>query len=109
MTEVEINAGICGFTTNVRSENKGSYKAVVHIESECPNWRKFNELMGGEEIDVMKELFNNKQSNTTNSQVIDLALKTIPHVSCPVVSGVLKALKVSTGLALAKNATIIFK
>ena len=46
MTEVEIFAGICGFTTNVSSENKESYKAVVHLESECPNWREFNELTG---------------------------------------------------------------
>jgi hypothetical protein len=109
MTEVEIFAGICGFTTNVVSEDKGGYKAVFHLESECPNWRKFNEAMGGKEINVMAELFKNRQTNAVNSQVIDLALKTIPHVSCPVISGVLKALEVSTGLALAKDTTISFK
>jgi len=33
----------------------------------------------------------------------------IPHVSCPVISGILKALEVSVGLALPKDAMISFK
>lgn len=28
LTQIEISAGICGFTTVVRSEDKGGYKAV---------------------------------------------------------------------------------
>lgn len=109
MTEVEIFAGICGFTTNVRSENKRGHKAVVHLESECPNWRKFNELVGDKEIDVMAEVLKGRNRNPVNAPVIDPALKVIPHLSCPVISGLFKALEVSAGMALAKDATIRFK
>ena len=109
MTEVEIFAGICGFTTVVCGEDKGGYKAVINLESECPNWKKFHEILGGKEINVMAELFRDRKTGTLKSQVLDVALKTIPHVSCPVISGVLKAMEVSTGLALPKGATITFR
>jgi hypothetical protein len=109
VTEVKIFAGICGFTTIVTSEDRGGYNAVITIKSECPNWTKVNETLEGKEINVMTELFKDKKTGTVNSQVIQTALNKIPHVSCPVISGVLKAMEVSVGLALPKNATITFK
>lgn len=108
MIKVEIFAGICGFTTLVCSEDKGGYKAEFQLESDCPNWNSFNEVLGGEEINVMTELFKDRETGTLNSRVMELALKTIPHVSCPVISGLLKALEVSVGLALPKDTTITF-
>jgi hypothetical protein len=109
MTEVKITAGVCGFTTVVRSEDKGGYKAAFQLESDCPNWNSVDEILGGEEINVMTELFKDRQTGTVNSRILDLALKTIPHVSCPVISGLLKALEVSVGLALPRGAAIEFK
>lgn len=109
MTKVKIFAGICGFTTLVQGEDKGGYKAVIEIESECPNWKRVNEVLGGKEINVMGELFKDKKNGTLNSKVFEVALGTIPHVSCPVISGVLKNLEVSVGLALPKDATITFE
>ncbi|MCG8689303.1 MAG: hypothetical protein MI892_30805, partial [Desulfobacterales bacterium] len=58
---------------------------------------------------VMTELFKDKATGELNSRVLDVSFKTIPHVSCPVISGVLKSLEVCTGLALPKDATITFK
>jgi len=109
MVNVEIFAGICGFSTNVYAEDKTGYKAVFRLESECPNWKKVDEILGGKELNIMTELFKDKKTGTLNSQVLEVSLKTIPHVSCPVISGVLKALEVSVGLALPKDATITFK
>ena len=109
MVTVEIKSGICGFTTTVRAEDKGEYKAVFHLESECPNWRKVDDSLGGEVLDVMGELFKNRETGTLDSRVLEVSLKTIPHVSCPVISGILKALEVSVGLALPKDAAIQFK
>ena len=109
MTEVKVFAGICGFTTIVTSEDKGNYNAFITIKSECPNWTKVHETLGGKEIDVMAELFKDKKTGIVNSQVIQTALGKIPHVSCPVISGVLKAMEVSVGLALPKDATITFE
>ncbi len=109
MTEVKIFAGICGFTTMVRVEDRGEYKAMLHLESQCPNWGRVNKILGGEEINVMTELFKDKKTGTLNSRVLTVSLNTIPHVSCPVISGVLKALEVGVGLALPKDATITFE
>jgi hypothetical protein len=109
MATVEIKSGICGFTTVARVEDKGGYNAVFHLESECPNWKKVDGILGGKELSVMDELFKNKETGNLDSQVLDVSLKTIPHVSCPVISGLLKALEVSVGLALPKDATIQFK
>ena len=109
MTTMKIFAGICGFTTVVQGDDKGGYKAMIHIDSECPNWKKVNEVLGEKEINVMAELFKDKKTGTVNSQILDLSLKTIPHVSCPVISGVLKTLEVSVGLALPKDATLTFE
>jgi hypothetical protein len=79
------------------------------LESQCPNWKKVDEILGGKALDVMGELFKNRSTGNLDSQVLEVSLKTIPHVSCPVVSGLLKALEVSVGLALPKDATIQFK
>ena len=109
MINVEISAGICGFVTMVYAEDKTGYKASFRLESECPNWQKVDEILGGKELNMMTELFKDKKTGVLNSQVIDVSLKTIPHVSCPVISGILKALEVSVCLALPKDAAITFK
>ena len=109
MIKVKIYAGICGFTTFVNAEDNGNYNASFKLESECPNWEKVNDLLGGKDLNMMTELFKDKKTGVLNSEVLDISLKTIPHVSCPVISGILKALEVSVGLALPKNASISFK
>jgi len=109
VTELTVFAGICGFTTTVVVEDRGDYQAELNIESECPNWKKVNEILGGKVLNVMGELFKDRETGTLQSQVLDVSLKTIPHVSCPVISGVLKGLEVGVGLALPKDATITFK
>lgn len=109
MSKVEVTAGICGFTTIVHAEDRGSYTACFRLESDCPNWKKVNDVLGGEELNMMTELFKDRATGAVNSRVIDTSLKMIPHVSCPVISGILKALEVSVGLALPKDAAIQFK
>ncbi len=109
MTIVEINSGICGFITTVTAESPAAYTANFHLETDCPNWKKVGEILGGEPLNMMTELFKDKASGKLNSRVLDVSLSTIPHVSCPVISGLLKALEVSSGLALPKDAQIKFR
>ena len=111
MVNVEIRSGICGFVTIVHAEaeEESIYTASFRLESDCPNWQKVDEILGGEKINVMTELFKDKETKTLHSQILDVTLKTIPHVSCPVISGIFKALEVCIGLALPKDAVIIFK
>lgn len=108
MTKINIFAGICGFSTQVTSTDQGNYKAKLSIISECQNWTKVNAIFAEKEFNVMTELFKDRKTGTVDSEVINISLATIPHVSCPVISGVLKALEVSVGLALPKDATITF-
>jgi len=109
MTEVIIFAGVCGFTTRVTGKGKGGYIAELNIDSECSNWKEVNEILGGKDLNVMTELFRNRGLGNLDSQVLKVSFKTIPHVSCPVISGVLKTLEVSVGLALPEDASITFK
>ncbi len=109
MTIVDITAGICGFTTTVTAESHAAYTANFHLETDCPNWKKVEDILGGESLNMMTELFKDKASGKLNSRVLDVSLSTIPHVSCPVISGLLKALEVSSGLALPKDAQIKFR
>ncbi len=109
MVNVEVFGGICGFTTQIQAKDETGYKASFRLNSQCPNWKQVDEILGGKELNMMTELFKDKKTGTLHSQVIEISLKTIPHVSCPVISGILKALEVSAGLALPKDATITFK
>jgi hypothetical protein len=108
MVKVEIKGGICGFTTRVHAEDKTGYQAAFRMETDCPNWQKVDAILGGKPLNMMTELFKDKKTGTLHSQVLDISLKTIPHVSCPVISGLLKALEVSVGLALPRDARIRF-
>ena len=109
MVNVEISGGICGFTTRVHAEDHTGYMASFRLDSDCPNWKKVDDILGGKVLNMMTELFEDKKTGTLNSQVLSVSFKTIPHVSCPVISGILKALEVSAGLALPKDAAITFK
>ena len=108
MVKVDISGGICGFSTIVTAKKEQGYEASFQLETECPNWQRVNAQLGGRPLDMMAELFKDRDTGEVHSQVIDTALRTIPHVSCPVMSGILKALEVSVGLALPQDAAIRF-
>ncbi len=108
MVKVQITAGVCGLSTVVMADKGEGYEASFQLDSQCPHWKKVDELLGGTPLNMLVELFGDKKTGEVHSQVIDTALKTIPHISCPVIAGVLKALEVSAGLALPQDATIRF-
>ena len=103
MVEVEVKSGICGFTTVIKADGKTGYKATCQIETDCPNHKKVAKVLEEEELNVMNELFKRDQS-----QVLAACHGNIPHVSCPVPAGILKALEVSVKLALPADASITF-
>lgn len=104
MTVLEVNAGVCGFTTIITAEAGEKYTAKCTLETGCPNLKKVNEVLSADSLDVMTELFSKGQS-----KVIATCSQTLPHVSCPVPAAILKALEVSAGLALEANPTFEFK
>lgn len=103
MTKVEVFSGICGFTTRIEVEDQQDYMATCKMEGECPNCSKVAAILAEETINVMDELFRKGQS-----KVIAACEANLPHVSCPVPAGILKALEVGVNLALPKDANIKF-
>jgi len=103
MTEVEVFAGICGFKTRIRVEDRKKYNAAVTIESDCPNHKKVAAILKAANINMMDELFRKGKS-----QVLNACQGIVPHLSCPVPAAVLKALEVGVGLALPADATVTF-
>ena len=103
MTKVEVFSGICGFTTRIEVEETEKYVAILRMEGECPNCSKVAAILAEGPLNVMNELFRKGQS-----KVIETCRANLPHISCPVPAGILKALEVSTKLALPADASIKF-
>lgn len=103
MTKVEVFSGICGFTTHIEVEDLTEYMASCKMEGECPNCSKVAAILAEEPISVMDELFRKGKS-----KVIAACQANLPHVSCPVPAGILKALEVGVKLALPADASIKF-
>jgi hypothetical protein len=97
---VTVNAGICGFTTEIQTASADMQTVQIIYQSECPHVNKAKEELTS--VDAFKELFL-KPHETTVYQVLS---KYLPHVTCPLYSGFLKAIEVAAGMALPKDATI---
>jgi len=102
MAQVEIDAGICGFSTSVQAESQSKYQCKLNIESQCKHVQKLAEKL--DEVNAMDELFKKGKSH-----VLAAAQETLPHLTCPVPIGILRAVEASTGLALPKDVTVKFK
>lgn len=100
MVEAVILAGACGFRATVQVESKARYRVAVRVESDCPHVLAFAGEF--EELDAMKELFKGE------SQIAAAVAHHIPHRSCPVAIGVLKAIEICAGLAVPKDVSISF-
>lgn len=96
-----IHAGACGFKTTV-SADADRKEAKLKVESQCPHITKMAESLGP--INVMDELFKKGKS-----QIIAASHEHLPHVACPVASGMLKVVEASSKMALPKDATITFE
>ncbi|WP_236860235.1 DUF6951 family protein [Candidatus Formimonas warabiya] len=96
-----IHSGVCGFITTVQAETDSDYQTKLQVESQCPNVKKIIEALGT--LNVMNELFRKGQS-----EILSLSAQHLPHVTCPVPIGMLKALEASAGMALPKDVSISF-
>lgn len=102
MVEVEIFSGVCGFRTIVKVEAGAKYQCTIEVESGCKHVAEMAEQI--KEVNAMNELFKKEKS-----QILAANGMYIPHITCPVTVGILKAVEVSAELALAKDATITFR
>ena len=102
MPELTINAGVCGFTTVVRTSSEDQQTVTIEFETTCPHAAKAHDEL--KSVDAYQELFR-KPHETTVYAVLS---KYLPHVTCPLYSGFLKAIEAAAGLALPRDVTMKF-
>ena len=99
MASAEIESGICGFCTTVRTTAEGR-TVRVEFETECSYVEQLAEALT--EVDPYKEISYRGEGPVT----LRLAAEHLVHPACPVPSGIIKAIEVAAGLALPKDASI---
>jgi len=99
MATVEIDSGICGFVTTVRTHATGRTMSV-EIESDCEHIQKLAAALT--EVDPFREISFRNEGPLT----LRLAAEHCAHAACPVPVGIIKAIEVEAVLALPKDVTI---
>jgi hypothetical protein len=101
MTRVNVDSGICGFTSTIEVSKLSAKRVRVDITSECEMVSKLGEQLYDVEL-------RNALKLPENPLLCKGAHRYIRHVACPVPIAILKAIEVEVGLALAKDVVIHF-
>ena len=100
---VTVDAGICGFTCQVKAWKKEKRMAGLEISgSECKMIQKFAAAIS--ELSI-KDLF----LPLTRNPIFINAERAGCHLACPVPVAVVKAAEAALELALLKDVTLLFK
>ena len=99
MASAEIESGICGFCTTVKTTAEGR-RVRVEFETTCGYVEKLAEVLT--EVDPYKEISYRGEGPLT----LRLAAEHLVHPACPVPAGIIKAIEVEAGLALPMDASI---
>ena len=99
MAKAEIESGICGFCTTVKTTSEGR-TVRVEFETSCGYVEQLAEALT--EVDPFREISYRGEGPVT----LKLAAEHLVHPACPVPSGIIKAIEVEAGLALPKDASI---
>jgi hypothetical protein len=97
MAKAYIDAGICGFTTDVTTVQNDEGKVEISLESTCPH------IMNIAESIKLVDPYNEIGFFGGSIPSILQAHYKCPHAACPVFSGIVKAVEVAAGLALSKD------
>jgi hypothetical protein len=100
MAQVSINAGICGYSTNVLAQSDEEKNVTLEIHTDCPNLKALETELT--ELNAYEECFE----KIGEGLVYDAVRKTCRHAACPVPCGIMKAVEVAAGLALPRNVLI---
>ena len=98
---VNVMSGICGMITEIRaSSGEKPGKVRLDINSRCEGIQRLAQEL--KIVNPMEEISFKGQGPRT----LRMAAKHCKHTSCPVPSGIIKAIEIAAGLALPKNASI---
>ena len=106
-TNVEIQAGICGFKTNISAASEDQQNVTFAVESDCEKIRTLATRMKDiQPVDAFQEISPNGEG-----KIMPIVRETLKGccAGCAVPAGIFKAMQVSAGLALPKDISITFK
>lgn len=98
---VNVVSGICGMITEIRATSHDKSGMVnLEINTRCESIKK---LAGDlEAVNPIEEI----SFSGDGPKTLRMAAKHCKHTSCPVPSGIVKAVEVASGMALPKDASI---
>jgi hypothetical protein len=99
MAKAEIMPGNCGFTTTVETHMDGN-DCKITTASECSAIQKLAQELT--QVNPYQEISFRRSTPV----ILQMGAKYCTHAACPVPVGIIKAVEVAAGLALAKDATI---
>lgn len=99
---VRIDAGVCGFTTQVEARCDDEQTVELQITSTCPHVARAAPSL--RQVDAYAEIFAKPADTATYKALVEH----LPHVACPVYTGVLKAIEAAAKLALPRTSSITF-
>jgi hypothetical protein len=102
MPELTVHSGICGFVTKIRTASPDGQTVAIAYETTCPHAVKARDEL--QSVDAYVELFRKPHETAVYAALS----KHLPHVTCPLYSGFLKAIEAAAGLALRKDVTMTF-
>ena len=106
MGRAKIYSGICGFTTEVVATSEDDRHVKLRVTSTCPDVVRLGKVLREEVFDAFEEIGPCKQlGRLYDTRIMGFCAK-LPHVACPVPSGICKAMEVAAGLALPRDAHI---
>jgi hypothetical protein len=97
---VEVEAGVCGYTTSVSARKTQGYNVSVAITSECPHVSAIGSEVA--EVDALRQIGLRGGLPT----VLETAYRHCVHAACPVPSALVKAIEVAAGLALPRDVSM---
>ena len=106
MARTQVHAGICGFVTTVVAKTEDQQHVTLTVESTCPDVIRMSKDLNSRTFDAFQEIGPCKQPGSLYETKIMGICSTLPHVACPVPSGICKAIEVAAGLALPRDAHI---
>ncbi len=102
MSELTIEAGVCGFKTVVRTSSEDMQTVAISFETTCPHAVKAKGELTS--VDAFTELFRKPHETT----VYTVLSRYLVHTAGPLYSGFLKAIEAAAGLALPRDVSMRF-
>jgi hypothetical protein len=100
VSKVTVDAGVCGFVTEIETLLNDSQQVVLKVDSQCPN------IMALAEEYNMSEGMTEVFTPFGEAPLFQAAKKHLKHTACPVPSAIMKAIEVTCGLALPRDVTM---